>query len=116
MEAVHVAETRLIDKLKRHRAKHMHLDAKRYVDEWVLFGLTIPKKNGMMYSEKWLRDIARAADIKQRFAPEGEKLGRKPKTDAEKRKFAIAKLKKDLLALKLTPAELKEFTRDLAKR
>lgn len=98
MEAVHTSETRLIDKLKKHRAKYMHLDASTYVAEWVSFGITIPKKNGMVYSEKWLRDIARDAGIKQRASGGG----RKPKTDAQKASEAferwLAKMPKKLTA------------------
>ena len=87
MLAVHTAETKLIDKLKRHRGKHMHLTPAEYVQEWVAFGLSIPKANGMVYSKKWLEDIARDAGIKQREAGGG----RKPASPAEKQAKAFTK-------------------------
>jgi hypothetical protein len=64
------------------------------------------------YSEKWAGEVAHAAGFQIRASGGG----RKPKSDAEKRKARIAKLKAELKDLKLTKSELEEFVSDLAKR
>jgi hypothetical protein len=99
MLAVHKSETKLVAKLKAHRAKHAKMGAAEYVEAWVLFGITIPKdEDGNVYTERWLKDIARAAGVQQRKSGAGPK----PKTDAEKRKAEferwLAKMPKRLSA------------------
>ena len=114
MLAVHTAETKLVAKLKAHRAKHAKMPADMYVERWVLFGITIPKDaDGNVYSERWLKDIARAAGIKQRAAGGGRKA--KTKSPAELRKAEIERTLKKVLALKMSDKETKSFLKELAK-
>ena len=114
MLAVHTAETKLVAKLKAHRAKHAKMPADKYVERWVLFGITIPKdKDGNVYSERWLKDIARAAGIKQRASGGGRKPA--SKTPAEIRKAQIERVLKAVRALKMNAKETKAFLADLAK-
>ena len=111
MLAVHTAETKLVAKLKAHRAKHAKMPADKYVERWVLFGITIPKdKDGNVYSERWLKDIARAAGIRLRAAGGGAKK----KSEAQKEEEAF-----DRWLAKMPPlnaARKKKLMKELANR
>lgn len=111
MLAVHTAETKLIAKLKAHRAKHAKMPADKYVERWVLFGITIPKDaDGNVYSERWLKDIARAAGIRQRASGGGAKK----KSEAQKEEEAFDRWLAKMPPLNAT--RKKKLMKELAKR